>query len=97
LLQHDSPFDWSEHCETAFNQVKAALTSPQILTTFDPSLPLYLETDASPYGLGAILSYKINGAHKPIAYFSRTLTKAEMNYAHIDREATAIYFHFFKL
>jgi len=58
---------------------------------YNPNLPLFLETDASPYGLGAILSHKVNGQHHPIGYYSRSLTKAEQNYAHIDREATIIF------
>ena len=34
----------------------------------------------------------VNGEEKPVAYTSRTLSSAEVNYAHIDREALAIIF-----
>ncbi|KAF2891987.1 hypothetical protein ILUMI_14186, partial [Ignelater luminosus] len=48
-------------------------------------------TNASLYGLAAILSHRINGENKPVDFISRTLTAAEKNYSHIDKEATAIY------
>lgn len=56
--------------------------------------------DASPTGVAGILSHIINGKEQPIAFASRALTKAEQNYAQIDREALAIvfsveYFHQF--
>lgn len=52
---------------------------------------LILATDASPQGLGAVISYKTDdGAERPIAFASRTLTPSERNYNQIDREACAI-------
>ena len=43
--------------------------------------------------MGAVLSHlMLDGTERPIAYGSRTLTKAERNYAQIEREAAAIIF-----
>jgi transposase InsO family protein len=50
-----------------------------------------LATDASGYGLGAVLSQEINGEEHPIAYASRTLLEAECRYAVIEREALGIH------
>ena len=62
---------------------------------FDPTKPIVLTTDASPYGLGAALSHKVmsNGKTRlqPVAYASASLKPTEKGYAQIDREGLAIF------
>ena len=91
LLDNNHQWKWTEQCETAFYNVKEMITSEQVLTHYDPSLPLRLACDASPVGIGAVLSHVMNdGTERPIAFASRTLTKTEQGYAQIDKEALAI-------
>ena len=52
-----------------------------------------LACDASAYGLGVLLVHKYpNGSEHPIAYASRTLTKAERNYSQLEKEGFACIF-----
>lgn len=69
------------------------VTSDQVLTHFHTEVPLKLACDASPYGIGAVLSHTYSdGTEKPIeiGFPSRTINSAERNYAQIDREALAL-------
>ena len=93
LLCHNRPWKWTPQCERAFVQTKTALLGSNALTHFDPKLPLQLACDASPYGVGAVVSHIMaNGEERPIAFASRTLSKAESRYAQIEREALGIVF-----
>ena len=62
------------------------------MTHYDPSKPLILACDVSPYGIGSVLSYKVGDDEVPIAFLSRSLAPAEKNYSQIDKEALAIVF-----
>ncbi|PFX11611.1 Transposon Tf2-11 polyprotein [Stylophora pistillata] len=91
LLGKDHQWKWTEQCEAAFHKAKEMIISEQVLTHYDPSLPLRLACDAYPVGIGAVLSREINdGTERPIAFTSRTLTKTEQKYAQIDKEALSI-------
>ena len=88
LLEKNHPWKWTEQCETAFHNVKEMITSEQVLTHYDPSLPLRLACDVSPVGVGAVLSHVMNdGTMRSIAFASWTLIKTEQGYAQIDKEA----------
>ena len=93
LLNKTKKWKWTDKCETAFKEVKTALSQSEALTHFDPTLPLQLACDASPYGVGAVVSHIMaSGEKRPIAFVSRTFSKAESNYTQIQREALSIVF-----
>lgn len=93
LLHRSAEWVWDIKCEEAFQHAKKFLTGDHVLVHFDPTKPLILSVDASPYGLGSVLSHKMeDGSERPIAYASKTLSAAEKNYAQIDKEALAIVF-----
>ena len=86
-------FVWSEDCKRAFKAIKDAVAEATMLAHFDESKPLLLAVDASPYGVGATLMHAFpDGTQRPIAFASKTLSKAQQNYAQLDREALAIIF-----
>ena len=92
-LLGNKPWKWTANCDKAFGDIKHALTSETALTHYDPGLPVELSVDASPYGLGAVITHVYpNGTSRPIACVSRTLNKHEKRYGQIDKEALAIMF-----
>uniref|UniRef100_A0A5S6QH47 RNA-directed DNA polymerase n=1 Tax=Trichuris muris TaxID=70415 RepID=A0A5S6QH47_TRIMR len=91
LLRANTKWVWTSVHEEAFNKVKQLLSHESFLVGFDESLPIILTCDASQYGIGAVLAHDTGrGAEAPIAFYSRTITSTERNYAQIDREALAI-------
>ena len=92
-LLGNRPFRWTAECDTAFQAVKKAVSTDRLLAHYDPKLPLELATDASPYGVGAVIMHVYgDGSQRPIAYASSSLNKHEKGYAQLDKEALAIMF-----
>lgn len=93
LLSKGQVWHWGREQEEAFCIAKSQLTSETLLVHFDPTLQLALSCDASPYGLGAVLSHVYeDGSDKPIAYASRSLAPAEKKYSQLEKEGLAIVF-----
>ena len=87
------PTNGTQECDDAFEAAKAQFLSDTVLTHYDVTKPLILACDASPYGVGAVLSHIMeNGEERPVAYASQTLTSAEKNYAQLQKEALALIF-----
>ena len=64
-----------------------------VLEHYDPEKLLTLATDASPYGVGAVLSHVMeDDSEKPIAYASLALNLVEKRYSQLAKEALAIVF-----
>ena len=91
LLRKETKWKWTKICQEAFDKVKELVVSDMVLTHFNPDLPISLACDASPYGLGAVISHLYpDGSERPIAFASRSLAPAEKNYSQIDKEALGI-------
>ena len=59
LLQADTKWAWSNKCTKAFQGAKKKITLAQVLTHHDPTGPIKLAVDASPYGVGAVISHSM--------------------------------------
>ena len=91
LLKKGQKWCWSRHCQQSFEAVKELVSSDQMLVFYNPKLPIKLSCDASPYGLGAVLSHVLeDGQERPVAFASRSLSRAEENYSQLDKEALAL-------
>ena len=93
LLQQKQSWTWDSSQESAFQKAKTSLTSDSLLVHYDPTKELLLACDASPYGVGAVLSHRMeDGTDKPIAFASRSLAPTEQKYSQLDKEGLSIIF-----
>lgn len=91
LKKKGKTFHWSDKCQQAFEQFKACLSSPPILSHPNLQHPFTVYTDASDTGLRAVLTQrKEQGMEEVIAYASRSLNPAETNYSVTEKECLAV-------
>jgi RNase H-like domain found in reverse transcriptase/Reverse transcriptase (RNA-dependent DNA polymerase) len=93
---------WTDRQQEAFETLRDKMCTKPILQQPDFSKKFYVQTDASAYGVGAILSQEggskedqeENTTRKPklhpLAYYSATFTPTERNYDIYERELLAV-------
>lgn len=92
------PFEWGPQEQAAFDQLKKAFVTAPVLAHFDPAKPGRVETDASGQAISGIFSQPEEWPAKdglgpvwhPVAFFSRKMEPAEINYGTPDQELLAI-------
>lgn len=77
---------WTDECAQSFQGLKDALCQAPTLLHPDWDKPFEVIADASIIGLGAVL---MQDGH-PLAYLSKKLTPAEVNYTTTDQELLAV-------
>ena len=78
LLKKDKPFDWTNECQKALEDLKTQFTAEPVLRMPDQTQPFQIEADASKYATGAVLTLTdANGDRHPVAFLSKTFTEAE--------------------
>lgn len=89
LTRKYETFIWTNECQKAFETLKHSLITPPVLEfpDFSDDNEFVIQTDASGTAIGAVLC---NKNMKPVAYASRPLNKAELNYPTIQKELVAI-------
>ncbi|KAM0688735.1 hypothetical protein Q7P36_010810 [Cladosporium allicinum] len=91
LTKKDQVFEWTLEAEQAFQELKTSFSTEPILVIFDPKKLVTVETDASDKAIGAYLSQPDDKAKlRPVAYLSRKMALAELNYEVHDKELLAI-------
>lgn len=84
-------WSWTPAMAHSFQKLKEAFMTAPILAHFDPEKPTTVETDASDFALGGVMSQKADGGKlHPIAFHSRKLLPTEMNYEIHDKELLAV-------
>lgn len=82
-------FEWDDACQGAFEALKEALCSTDVLAFPNFDHEFVVTTDASMHSLGAVLA---NYDDRPIHFASRTMKPAELNYATIEKECLGVVF-----
>ncbi|OUM69780.1 hypothetical protein PIROE2DRAFT_37874, partial [Piromyces sp. E2] len=77
-------------CNNVFITLKNLLCSAEVLIPPDTDKPYKLETDASKFAIGCVLSQKVGRVFRPIGYYSRSLNSRERNYSVTDKELLEI-------
>ena len=91
LLHKDVPWEWTPECQNAYLELKRRLMNPPILARPDYNKRFYLNTDYSKYAIAAVLSQRgDDGELHPVAYASRVLKNAELNYPAVEGEILAV-------
>ena len=80
LTRKGRPFIWQQEQQTAFEEIKSRLQKPAILHLPDGKGRFHLYSDISKYATGSALYQIQNGKPKLIAYASKRLPEAAINY-----------------
>ncbi|KAL8593283.1 hypothetical protein ACOMHN_009936 [Nucella lapillus] len=91
LTRKNAPWSWAEAHQKAFTELNEKITSDKVMKYFNPDLKIEVIVDASPFGLGCVLSQRDNNDNiHVVAYASRALTDVESRYSQTEREALAV-------
>ena len=86
LLSTKNHWSWSEAQDNDFSALKRSLTTTPTLAHYDARRQTTLSTNASSYGLGAVLLQKQDDEQwRPVAYASRAMNPTEQQYAQIEK------------
>ncbi|GBG60272.1 hypothetical protein CBR_g4225 [Chara braunii] len=91
LTRLDTPWEWTERCEAAFRHLKPALTHYEVLKLPDPDKAFIVTTDASQYGIGAVLAQQEGKILRPVEYMSKKMPSQKLGKSTYEKELYAVY------
>ncbi|KFD64802.1 hypothetical protein M514_23014 [Trichuris suis] len=93
LRKKNVAFPWTAEHQQAFERLKEKIVKATLLVHFREDLPVVLATDASQYGVGAVLLHRYpGGTERPIAHASKTLNAQQKSYSQVEKEPLAVIF-----
>jgi hypothetical protein len=81
---------WTSEEEEAFTKLKARMCENMELCQVNLDKPFTLRCDASDYAIGAELQQEVDNKWRPVALYSRKLTKSQLNWVPREKETYAI-------
>ena len=86
MTSKQAKWNWDRKCQEAFDSIKKIVSRETLLSYPNFSKTFEIHTDASKLQLGAVISQE----GKPIAFYSRKLNPAQVNYTTTERELLSI-------
>ena len=83
---------WTTESTAAFEEVKLQVSKCTTMHFLSDTAPITLHTDASDYGVGGYLFQTVDGIDQPVAFVSKSLSKAQLRWSVIQKEAYGIFF-----
>ncbi|GKV25870.1 hypothetical protein SLEP1_g35251 [Rubroshorea leprosula] len=83
-------FEWSQECQTAFDELKSYLSLPPLLTKAIDGEILYLYLGISDEAISSVLVKEETKQQKPIYYISSVLHGAKLRYPIAEKAALAV-------
>ncbi|GJS88673.1 reverse transcriptase domain-containing protein [Tanacetum coccineum] len=96
LLEKDTPFEFDDECQKAFELLKEKLTRALVIVGPNWNLPFELMCDASDFAVGVVLGQKDGKNFHPIYFASKTLNPTQQKYTVTEKELMAVVFAFEK-
>ena len=85
LINKWKNFEWIEECARAFQQLKAYLVQPLIMSSPEPDEVLFAYIAVVPYTVSLMLIRVDNDIQRPVYYVSKSLHEAEVCYLPLEK------------
>ena len=83
---------WTPEADACFDLVKTETSKCTTMHFLHDHAPISLQTDASDYGVGGYLFQTVDGKETPVAFVSKSLSKTQLRWSVIQKEAYAVYY-----
>ncbi|GBG79003.1 hypothetical protein CBR_g28716 [Chara braunii] len=90
LLKKEAIWQWDKDCTSALKKLKRILIEYPALKVADPSLPFVVTTDASRYGIGAVLQQDDDNGYRPVEFMSARMPLEKVATSTYERELYAL-------
>jgi len=92
LIRSEQVWTWSGREQTAFEDLKMAVTTALVLMSPQDLEPFQVEADSLDFATGAVLSQQstADGKWHPVVFYSKSLSSVEQNYKIHNKEMLAI-------